>query len=276
MPETINDLYKLCIHTITTKPLNFEDACAAYSSNGIKGITIWRDAIAQIEPSKVRNIIEKNDLTIVSYCRGGFFPHTHEKKRFEAIEDNKQMIDEAASIGAPMIVLVCGADPDQSLETSRQQIFEGITECLPLATENNIKLAIEPLHPMYADTRSAISTIEQANTLAEKINSPIVGVAVDVYHLWWDPQLKKEIERCGKNKHLFAYHICDWKSPTNHMLLDRGLMGEGCINLQEIRNWIENAGFDGFHEVEIFSEKYWSQDQNLFLKKIVNAYVKHS
>lgn len=276
MPESMNDLRKLCIHTITTKPLNFEDACAAYSSAGIKGITIWRDAVRQLEPSKVKSIIEKHNLTTVSYCRGGFFPQISEKKRFEAIEDNRQMIAEATSIGAPMIVLVCGADPGQSLETSRQQIFEGITACLPLAEENNIKLAIEPLHPMYADSRSAINTLEQANTLAEKINSPNVGVAVDVYHLWWDPQLKNEIERCGKNNHLFAYHICDWKTPTNHMLLDRGLMGEGCINLKEIRTWMENAGFDGFHEVEIFSEKYWCQDQQVFLKNIIDAYQKNS
>ncbi len=272
----MTNLHHLCIHTITTKPLNFEDACEAYSDAGIKGITIWRDAVRQIKPSRVKSIIEKHNLTIVSYCRGGFFPQISEKKRMESIEDNKQMITEAASIGAPMIVLVCGADPGQSLETSRQQIFEGITACLPLARENNIKLAIEPLHPMYADSRSAINTLEQANDLAEKINSPNVGVAVDVYHLWWDPQLKKEIERCGKNNHLFAYHICDWKTPTNHILLDRGLMGEGCINLKEIRNWIENAGFDGFHEVEIFSENYWSQDQNQFIKRIIDAYIEYT
>lgn len=276
MPTEIKNLDKLCIHTITTKPLNFEDACANYSNAGIKGITIWRDAIQDLQPTEVKSILQKNNLEIVSYCRGGFFPHTSESKRIEAIDDNKRMIEEAASIGAPMVVLVCGAAPDQSLDASRQQIKEGIIACLPLAEKCSVKLAIEPLHPMYADNRSAINTLEQANDMVEAIQSPFLGVAVDVYHLWWDPHLKREIERCGAHKHLFAYHISDWKTPTTHMLLDRGLMGEGCINLKEIRSWVENAGFEGYHEVEIFSEKYWSQDQKLFLNHILDAYLKKS
>jgi sugar phosphate isomerase/epimerase len=276
MSTEINNLDKLCIHTITTKSLQFKDACAAYSNAGINGITIWREAVKNLTPAEVRNILNKYKLEIVSYCRGGFFPNIRKSKRIEAVNDTIQMIEEAASIGAPMVVLVCGADPGQSLEQSRQQIKEGIIACLPLAEKHKIKLAIEPLHPMYSDNRSAINTLEQANDMAEAIQSPFIGVAVDVYHLWWDPHLKREIDRCGKNKNLFAYHISDWKTPTTHMLLDRGLMGEGCINLQEIRGWIKNAGFDGYHEVEIFSENYWSQDQKLFLNSIINAYLKYS
>ena len=126
-------------------------------------------------------------------------------------------------------------------------------QLLPEAKAAGVKLAIEPLHPMYADTRSAINTLAQANDMAEALNSPWVGVAVDVYHLWWDPALENEIERCGRNNNLLAFHICDWKSPTIDMLNDRGLMGEGCIPIRKIRSWVEEAGFNGFIEVEIFS-----------------------
>jgi sugar phosphate isomerase/epimerase len=129
---------------------------------------------------------------------------------------------------------------------------------------------------MYADTRSAINTLAQANDMASELNSPLVGVAVDVYHLWWDPTLEQEIKRCGKNNHLFAFHICDWNVPTNDFLWDRGLMGEGCIPVRKIRGWVEETGFDGFYEVEIFSTKFWNEDQSQFLKKIITAYKEKS
>jgi sugar phosphate isomerase/epimerase len=129
---------------------------------------------------------------------------------------------------------------------------------------------------MYADTRSAINTLAQANDMAEHFSSPFVGVAVDVYHLWWDPDLQAQIARCGAEDNLYAYHISDWLSPTQDMLNDRGLMGKGCIPLQQIRTWVEEAGFSGFHEVEIFSHRYWAGDQERFLKEIVTAYMQHS
>ena len=171
-----------------------------------------------------------------------------------------------------MLVLVCGADPFQSLEESRKQIRDGIAAILPDASAAGVKLTIEPLHPMYADTRSAINTLAQANDMAEELNSPWVGIAVDVYHLWWDPFLEKEIKRCGENGNLAAFHICDWKVPTTDLLLDRGLMGEGCIPVKQIRSWVEATGFTGFNEVEIFSNAYWKEDQSDFLKKIIKAY----
>jgi sugar phosphate isomerase/epimerase len=269
-------LNKLCVHTITTKPLGFEEACIKYAQAGIKGITIWRDAIQNIPPSKVTETLRNNNLELVSYCRGGFFPHVNESKRIKAVEANKTMIREAASIQAPMIVLVCGAHPEQSLETSRDQIRDGIISCLPLAEELKVKLAIEPLHPMYADNRSAINTLMQANEMAEDIQSPWVGVAIDAYHVWWDPDLEKQIERCGRNENIMAWHICDWKTPTNDLLLDRELMGEGCIDLKKISSWMKQAGFNGFHEVEIFSEHYWSQNQDSFIIKISDAFLKYA
>ena len=150
---------------------------------------------------------------------------------------------------------------------------KGIQKLLPYAEEANVKLAIEPLHPMYAGDKSAIVSLAQANDMAEELNHPFVGIAIDVYHLWWDNLLKQEIERCGKNNKIFAFHVCDWLSPTTDMLTDRGLMGEGCIPVKQIRTWVEKAGFKGAIEVEIFSERLWKQNQSAFIHDIKEAYI---
>ncbi|MCP4451316.1 MAG: sugar phosphate isomerase/epimerase [Planctomycetes bacterium] len=272
----IPDLSKLCVHTITTKPWSIDQAAVAYEKAGIKGISVWRDTLSKHGPENTSRLLRDHGLAIVSLVRGGFFSHTTDQGRAQAIDDNKVAIDEAAALGAPLVVLVCGAVPGQPLSMSRDQIRDGIEGLLDHAQACCVKLAIEPLHPMYADDRSAINTMAQANDMTEAIGSPWLGIAVDVYHLWWDPDLALEIKRCGVQGHLFAYHICDWKTPTKDMLLDRGLMGEGCINLPQIRGWIEEAGFDGFHEVEVFSEAYWQMDQTEFLDKIKQAYLAHS
>jgi sugar phosphate isomerase/epimerase len=217
-------------------------------------------------------MLRSEGLSVVSLCRGGFFPSINLADRQAAIDDNRRAIAEAYELGTNLIVLVCGADPRQPLATSRQQIQEGILAVLPDAQAAGVRLAIEPLHPMYADTRSAINTLAQANDMSQAINSSWVGVAVDVYHLWWDPNLEAEITRCGELNKLFAFHVCDWKSPTVDFLNDRGLMGEGCIPLQKIRTWVEQTGYQGFIEVEIFSNAYWKMDQSLFLQQIINAY----
>jgi len=274
--EEHKDLSRLCIHTITTKYWQIEGAAKNFSEVGVKGITVWRDSLVGRNIKQTGKMLRDHDLTIVSLCRGGFFPAKDLTKRKLMIDDNRKAIDEAVELETSMIVLVCGADPSQPLEESRKQIRDGIAAILPEATAAGVKLAIEPLHPMYADTRSAINTLAQANDLAEALNSPSVGVAVDVYHLWWDPFLEKEIKRCGANGNLMAFHICDWKVPTSDLLLDRGLMGEGCIPIKQIRSWVEAAGFTGFNEVEIFSTAYWIENQEDFLKKIISAYKEHS
>ncbi len=272
----IKDLKKLCIHSITTKPLAFEDACTRYAKLGVQGISIWRDAVSKLDGESVKKILKKNNLNPVSYVRGGFFPSADQAKREAAIKDNINMLQEASEMEIPMLVLVCGSDQRQSLELSRKQIKQGIESILPAAQKYGVKLAIEPLHPMYADTRSAITSLKQANDLAEYFHSDLVGVAVDVYHLWFDDDLENQIKRCGANNNLYAYHICDWKVPTEDMLLDRGLMGEGCIPLKRIRSWVEKAGFSGYNEVEIFSNRLWEGDQNEFLNKIIHAYLHNS
>jgi len=276
MAESIKDLSKLCIHTITTRPWPIETSVEEFSKAGVGGISVWRDALEGRDISETGDFIRSSGLEIVSLVRGGFFPSLDAVKRKTSIEDNRKTIDEAEALGAPMVVLVCGAEPRITLNQSREQIKAGIEALLPYSEQAGLKLAIEPLHPMYADTRSAINTLEQANDMAEYFNSDYVGVAVDVYHLWWDTHLEEEIMRCGKNGNLYAFHICDWLSPTTDMLNDRGLMGDGCIDVRQIREWVENAGFSGFNEVEIFSNKHWKEDQHEFLEKIQHAYLNYS
>ena len=271
----MNNIAKLCIHTMTTKPWPIEVAIEQFHAHGISGITIWRQALDGHDPFEIGEKIRSAGMEIVSLCRGGFFPATDKADQQTAVADNLRAIDQAAELGAPLLVLVPGAVPGQSLSKSRSQIQAGIEAILPKAIELDIKLGIEPLHPMYADSRSAINSLHQANDMCDEIDSPNLGVIVDVYHLWWEPNLKVEIGRCGRARRIFAFHICDWKTPTLDILNDRGLMGEGCINIPKIRGWVEQSGFDGYHEVEIFSHIFWQMDQTNYLKKIKNAYIRY-
>jgi len=272
----LQDLSRLCIHTITTRPWSLDDSIRHYSAAGVAGISVWRQAIEGLDAVAAGRRIREAGMVVVSLVRGGFYPAREKKDRRKAIEENLRIIDEAAALGAPHVVLVCGAVPGQSLEESRRQIREGIQATLAHAKAAGVKLAIEPLHPMYADSRSAVNTLAQANDMAEAIDSPLVGVAVDVYHLWWDPELEQQVRRCGRLGKILAFHICDWRTPTQDLLYDRGLMGEGCIPIRRIRGWVESAGFAGFNEVEIFSTARWTQDQERWLQEILRAYKEAS
>jgi sugar phosphate isomerase/epimerase len=269
----LTDFTRLCVHTITTRPWSIEEATDKYAAAGVRGMTVWRQWLNGRSVAKTGQSLQAAGIEVVSLCRGGFFPAVDAAGRQAAIDDNRRAIEEAHALGAPLVVLVCGAVPGQPLPTSRRQITDGITAVLADAERAAVKLAIEPLHPMYADTRSAINTLRQANDICDEIDSPRVGVAVDVYHLWWDPDLPREIARAGHSDRLFALHVCDWRTPTEDLLNDRALMGEGCIDVREIRGWVEAAGFHGAIEVEIFSERYWAKDQDAFLAKIKAAYL---
>ena len=269
------DFSKLCVHTQTNKPWTIEQCINHYAAAGIRAISIWRHLLEGKDLSNIKKLLIKSQIEVVSLVRGGFFPAVDEEQRVLALEDNRLAIEQAAALGGPQVVLVCGTDPNQSLKVSRQQIKEGIIALIPQAERLGVKLSIEPLHPMYAGDKSAIVTLGQANDLCEEIDSPWVGVAIDVYHLWWDDQLEKEIYRCGRSGNIFAFHVCDWRVPTTDFLTDRGLMGEGCIPVKQIREWVEKAGFKGYNEVEVFSERLWTQDQKLYLEKIKKAYLKH-
>jgi sugar phosphate isomerase/epimerase len=274
-PPAPPDLSRCAVHTITTRPWPIETAIENYARAGFGGISVWRDALDGRDIAAVAQRLRAAGLQPAALVRGGFFAAAAAAARAHSFADNRAALADAARLGAPMLVLVCGAVPGQPLELSRQQIRDGIAALLPVAEQYGVALAIEPLHPMYADDRSAINTLASANDLAESFASPLVGVAVDVYHLWWDPALEREIARCGANGNLLAFHVCDWRTPTRDLLHDRGLMGEGCIPIRQIRGWVEAAGFNGFNEVEIFSNEHWKENQEAWLDRVVSACRTH-
>lgn len=274
MSNPLTDTRRMAVHTITTRPLNLEQAVELYASEEIPYVTVWREHLEPYGAKKAAKIIKKAGLKVSGLCRGGFFVATGGMAREQARAENRKIIDEAAELGAPVVVLVCGAVPGMPLTEARQQILDGIHSIEPHAKAAGVKLAIEPLHPMYSDDRSAINTLDQANNLVMALGSSFVGVAIDVYHLWWDPYLRSEIKRTTGS--IFSFHVCDWRTPTRDILNDRGVMGEGCINVAEIRSWVDAAGFDGPIEVEIFSDEYWALDQKRFVKRIKHAYLNHT
>jgi sugar phosphate isomerase/epimerase len=239
------------------------DGCARH---GIRGISPWRDQVAQMGLSEAKKSIRDKNLSVTGLCRGGFF--TAKDWR----DDNRRAIEEAHELGAQCLVLVVGGllPGSKDLPKSRQAVKDGIAEILPEARKAGVSLAIEPLHPMQAAERACINTLEQALDLCDELGEGL-GVAVDVYHVWWDPKLEQQIKRAGK-KRLLAYHICDWLVPTRDLLNDRGMMGDGVIELQKIRGWVEAAGYAGFAEVEIFSDRWWSVPADVVLDTCVARY----
>ena len=274
--EKLTNLDRLCVHTITNKPWSIEEIIDNYPRAEVKAVSVWRDLLQNRDASKIGAQIRDAGMEVASLVRGGFFTGKTEGEIQASLDDNRRAIDEASALGAPMIVLVCGAIPGQSIQRSLSQIQTGLETLLPYAETCGVKLGIEPLHPMYADSRSAICTLKTANEFAERYDSPYIGVVVDVFHLWWDPDLESECKRCGDHGNLFAFHICDWKMDMEDMLNDRGLMGEGVIRLREIRSWVEAAGFNGFHEVEIFSNRLWEGNQKEALERIKQAYLEYA
>lgn len=269
------DLKNCAIHTITTKHWTLAECCDKYVAAGFGGVCVWRNALEGLSLSEAAKIIEGSKLKVPSLVRGGFFVSTDPAKRQAAQDENKKCIDEAAAIGAEQVVLVVGAEPGTPLPEARRQVQDGLALLLPYAEKNKVKLSIEPLHPMYAGDRSCVNRMAEARKLCEALQSPWLGIAADVYHIWWDPDLKQEIALAGQQGTLFGFHVCDWRLPTRDLLNDRGLMGDGCIDIPTIRDWIETAGFKGLNEVEIFSTEKWAIDQNDYLGQIVTACRQH-
>jgi sugar phosphate isomerase/epimerase len=249
----------ISLNLATTRQVwGFAEAVDGCLRAGITAISPWRDQIAAIGLDEAARIVKANGLQVTGVCRGGMFPAETAAGRQANIDDNLRAIDEAAALNADCLVLVVGGLPGSSrdLPGARQMVTDGIAAMLPHARASGVKIAIEPLHPMYAADRACVNTIDQALDICEMLGET-VGVAVDVYHVWWDPRLAQAIARAGRMKRIFAHHICDWLVPTSDMLLDRGMMGDGVIDLKAIRKMIEEAGFYGPQEVEIFSQDNW-------------------
>jgi sugar phosphate isomerase/epimerase len=252
----------LSLNTATVREQwNLRQMIEGCARHGIRGISPWRDKLAEYGAKEAKRMIDANGLAVTGLCRGGMFPAADAKGRKAAIEDNLRAIDDAAILGAHCLVLVVGGMPPGSkdLAGAREMVRDGIGAVLDHARSAGVPLAIEPLHPMYAADRACVNTLAQALDLCDELDSGrsgALGAAVDVYHLWWDPELKRQIERAGERR-VLAFHICDWLVPTTDLLLDRGMMGDGVIDIALIRSWVEGAGYRGFHEVEIFSANNW-------------------
>jgi sugar phosphate isomerase/epimerase len=219
--------------------------------HGIRGISPWRDKLGELGAKDAARLVRDNGLTVTGLCRGGMFPAADRKGRQAALDDNLRALEQAAVLGARCLVLVVGGLPTGSkdLGGAREMVRDGIGELLDRARGSGVPLAIEPLHPMYCADRACVNTLAQALDLCDVLDTGkggALGVAVDVYHVWWDPALRQQIERAG-----------DWLVPTVDLLNDRGMMGDGVIDLPLVRSWMEAAGYRGYHEVEIFSASNW-------------------
>ena len=250
---------KLSLNTATVKQQwRLDQIIEGCARHDIRGISPWRDQVAEIGLTRTAQLIRTHGLTVTGYCRGGMFPAADKAGQQAALDDNLRAVDEALEIGAPCLVLVVGGLPKGSKDIAgaRQQVRDGIAALLQYSRRMGMPLAIEPLHPMYAADRACINTLAQANDLCDALGDDGLGIALDVYHVWWDPELHAQIRRAGK-KRLLAFHICDWLVPTADLLLDRGMMGDGVIDLAGLRTAVEAEGYAGFHEVEIFSAGNW-------------------
>jgi len=248
----------LSLNTATVREKwNLRQMIEGCSRHRIRGISPWRDKLAEMGAREAARAIRDHGLTVTGLCRGGMFPAADRKARTAALDDNRRAIDDAAMLEARCLVLVVGGLPagSKDLAGAREMVRDGIGEVLEHARSAGVPLAIEPLHPMYCADRACVNTLAQALDLCDEMGEG-VGVVVDAYHVWWDPQLSAQIERAG-DKRLLAFHICDWLVPTADLLTDRGMMGDGVIDLPLMRGWMEQAGYRGFHEVEILSAGNW-------------------
>jgi sugar phosphate isomerase/epimerase len=270
MRDLSNDHALLSLNTATVRKQwrldRIIDECAR---RGIRAISPWRDQVADVGLETVARLLRTTGVGLSGYCRGGFYPAANTAGLTAALEDNRRAVDEARALDAPCLVLVVGSLPGAlqgvpaytDIARARGEVRDGIAATLEYARTVGMPLAIEPLHPMQAAERACINTLEQALDLCDELDperSGMLGVAVDVYHVWWDPKLHAQIRRAGA-KRLLAYHVCDWLAPTRDLLNDRGMMGDGVIELKTIRREMESAGYAGLCEVEIFSEDWWSR-----------------
>lgn len=266
------DYQNLALHTMTNKPWSITECVEAYARLGIGGISIWRETVEGEDLCEVRKMVKDAGLTGISLVRSGFFTGKTKGERELALEDNRQAIREAEALGLPSIVLVCGATVGQSPQENFAQIRDSIGQIADEAADHGVRLLVEPLHPLYAGNRSAICSMNIANQLCEELAHENVGIALDVYHVWWELDLAAQIERAAAGGFLETYHICDFKPEQEDSLHDRGIMGQGCADLRGIDRMVSDAGFEGFREVEIFSKNWWKRDQNEFLDAILAAY----
>lgn len=258
----------LSLNTVTVKERwGLRECIEGCARHGIPGISPWRDVLQGMGVEAAARAIRDAGLSVSGLCRGGMFPAADAAGRAAAIEDNRRAIAEARAIGAACLVMVCGGLPPGSkdLEGARAMVRDGLHAIMEEARAAGVTIALEPLHPMTCADRSVLSTLGQALDLCDELGEGS-GVALDVYHVWWDPALRAQLARAGSR--IAAFHVCDWLVPTTDTVFDRGLPGEGVIDIPGIRAMVEAGGYRGHTEVEILSRRWWAADPDDVLQEI--------
>jgi sugar phosphate isomerase/epimerase len=270
----LKDATRLSFNQATAERASLSDVIESCARHGVPGISIWRHKLAELGVERAAKQLRDAGLWVSSVCRGGMFPALTAAERAERIDDNRRAIDDAATLGAEVLVLVCGASEDRDISAARAMVADGIAAIAPYAAERNVRLGIEPLHPAFAAERSCITTMREARLIAERFEPSNVGVVVDVYHVWWDPERAEEIARLGDR--IAGYHVNDWLVPVKNVLMNRGMMGDGVIELRKIRGEIERAGYTGPIEVEIFNESIWERPLDELVRLTKQRFVEVS
>ncbi|SEN63516.1 Sugar phosphate isomerase/epimerase [Actinacidiphila rubida] len=268
--------FSLNQETIRQWPLPaLADGCAAA---GVTRVGLWRAPVQEYGVERAAALMRDSGLSVTSLCRGGFFTAVEPAARAAALDDNRAAVDEAAALGAPTLLLVSGglADGERDLVPARQRVADAVAELAPYAAARGVRLAIEPLHPMYASDRCVVSTLGQALDIAERFPAEQVGVVVDTYHLWWDERVPAGIVRAGEGGRIACFQVADWVTPLPEgVLVGRGQLGDGCVDLRGFREQVDAAGYRGDIEVEIFNAGLWARDGREVLAEVVDRYRRH-
>ncbi|MFJ1974810.1 sugar phosphate isomerase/epimerase family protein [Streptomyces sp. NPDC087903] len=271
-------LERFSINQMTVKQLSMPELVAACRDLGIGNVGLWRDPVRTYGVEETAKLVRDAGLTVTTLCRGGFFTAIDPDERTAALADNRRAIDEAATLGTEVLVLVSGGLPPGSkdLHGARERIAEALAELGPYAEDHGVKLAIEPLHPMYASDRCVVSTLTQALDIAERFPAHQVGVTVDTYHIWWDDQAPAQIARAGASGRIHTFQLADWTTPLPEGVLNgRGQIGDGAIDMREWQSYVETAGYTGAIEVELFNDALWARDGREVLAETAQRFAEN-
>lgn len=269
-------LDRLSLNTATTKHWTLPQAIDGAVRAGVPALGLWRDRVAEVGTEEAARLIADAGLRVSSLCRGGFLTAAGRAGQREALADNQAAIDEAATLGTGELIMVVGGLPagDRDLVVARQRLADRLAELVPYASRHGVRLVLEPLHPMYCADRAVLSTLGQALDLAAPHPPETVGVVVDAFHVWWDPELSDQIDRAGREHRLACYQVCDWNLPiASDALLSRGMMGDGYVDFDRLTRSVTAAGYTGDIEVEIFNADIWATDGDTVLATMVQRYT---
>lgn len=273
------ELARFSINQMTVKQLGMPELVDACLELGVPGVGLWREPVRSYGLEETARLVRDAGLAVTTLCRGGFLTAIDPAERARALDDNRRAVDEAATLGTDTLVLVSGGLPagSKDLHGARERIADALGELGPYAEERGVRLAVEPLHPMFASDRCVVSTLAQALDLAERFPARQVGVTVDTYHIWWDDRAPGQIARAGAGGRIHTFQLADWTTPLPEGVLNgRGQIGEGSIDMREWLSHVEAAGYTGPVEVELFNDALWARDGREVLAETAARFVAHT